>query len=297
MTEEDRRNMKAPVGAGGMKEMQREDPISKEGAKWKPVYPVIETENIRVNGTELSYIDRGTGRTVVFLHGALATKESWEYQIESFSECSRAVAPDFRGHGASGPGEGEHSVHLYTSDVIALLDDLGVDKAVFCGHSMGGFVAQEIALTHPERVDKLILVDTSYGIKTTVGDRIKSGLAHLYMELTAPEKLIKAFADAAGKHSEHTRAYMYWAMNRYRGDKELLMRIWNAVETFDSKERLDRIEPPTLIVSPEKNSQAAGQARYMNEIIPNSERVIVPAAGHMVMMDNSSGFNRVLEEF
>ncbi|MFP4364877.1 MAG: alpha/beta fold hydrolase [Spirochaetia bacterium] len=273
------------------------DKIETEAEKWE--YSQVEFESIQrlVKNTTISFLDKGRGLPLVFLHGALVTKESWHNQIDAFSSEFRVIAPDFRGHGGTPANGQEHTIELYASDVIALLDQLGIQKAVFCGHSMGGFAAQEIALSYPERTEKIVLADTSYGIQTNLWDRAMSSLAHFFMKHTPPAALIKAFANSAGKHNPQTKAYMYHAMRNFTDNKQGLMQIWNAVEKFDSKDRLPDIACKTLIVSPEKNSQTVSQAKYMISTIPNSERVIVPKAGHMVMMDNPEEFNKTLKAF
>jgi pimeloyl-ACP methyl ester carboxylesterase len=249
------------------------------------------------DGLSFSYIDEGSGSPILFLHGATVSKESWAAQIAHFRASHRVIAPDLRGHGASDAGEAEHTVGMYARDVLSLLDELDIRSAVVCGHSAGGFVAQHLALDHAERVSALVLVDTSYGITTSVWERMMNAFARVYLKSTSGPKLVQAFAESAGKQSEETRKYCYSVMQKYAERKDRFLQIWHAVETFRSKERLAAIGQPTLIVSPDRFAQAAGQAKHMAKTIPNSKRVIVRDAGHMVMMDNSEGFNRELESF
>ena len=256
-----------------------------------------EAKTFEHDSLAFSYIDDGSGPPVLFLHGATVTKESWAAQLEHFSRDHRVIAPDLRGHGASGPGDKPHTVEMYTADVLALLDKLDIEHAAVCGHSAGGFVAQQLALDHAHRVSSLVLVDTSYGITTTLWERLTNAMAGVYLKNTSGPKLVKAFAESAGKHNEATRDYCYRAMQKFADQKDRFFQIWHAVERFRSKDRLSQIAHPTLIVSPDRFAQAAGQAKRMARTIPNAKRVIVPDAGHMVMMDNPEGFNRALADF
>lgn len=269
--------------------MAHENPAP-DADRWNP-------ETFTRDGLRFSYIDEGSGPPLLFLHGAAVSKESWGAQIEHFRASHRVIAPDLRGHGASDAGEVEHTVEMYAHDVLFLLDELDIPSAVVCGHSAGGFVAQHLALDHAVRVSALVLVDTSYGITTTVWERMMNAFARLYLRSTSGPKLVEAFAENAGKQSEETRRYCYAVMQKYAEGKDRFFQIWHAVETFRSKERLADIEQPTLIVSPDRFAQAAGQAKHMAQTIPNSKRVIVRDSGHMVMMDNPEGFNRELESF
>jgi pimeloyl-ACP methyl ester carboxylesterase len=256
-----------------------------------------ESETYERDSVRLSYIDHGSGPTILFLHGATVSKESWAAQLGHFCKDYRVVAPDLRGHGASEPGVEPHTVEMYAADTVALLDRLAVNDAVVCGHSAGGFVAQQLALDRPERVSSLVLVDTSYGITTTLWERMMNAMARAYLRNTSGPKLVRAFAESAGKHSEATREYCYGAMQKFADHKDRFFQIWHAVENFRSKHRLSEIRQPTLIVSPDRFAQAAGQAKHMARVIPNASRVIVRNAGHMVMMDNPEGFNDVLSHF
>ena len=277
------------------------------GATHNPIDHGAVRRSASINEVAISWLEAPDPRTVsyesddstviVFLHGAFASAESFQFQLREFSGDYRLFAPDLPGHGQSAGMTEPHTVEGYASILRELYSRWQIERAVIVGHSMGGFVAQEMALSHPDSVEALVLVDTSYGIATNWWDSLMSGIAHWYMSVTKPPALVRTFANEQGKHNDVTRAYLYSAMERYLTDKEQMMAIWHAVETFSSVERLADILAPTLVVSPTLSAQAAGLARRMEYTIPRARRVIIPDAGHMVMMDNPAGFNRVLREF
>jgi pimeloyl-ACP methyl ester carboxylesterase len=271
--------------------------IAEQAAKWRPIDHGGEPRQATVNGVELAYLEAGSGAALLLVHGAMASKDCWHHQIARFDRDFHVVAPDLRGHGDSHAGTDPHTAELHAADMVALMDRLSIRRFVVCGHSMGGFVAQTLALDYPDRVQAVVLADTSYGITTTLWERTMNAFARLYMRSASASALVKTFADQAGKHDPRTRAYLYAAMSRYVQDKDLIMQIWHAVEAFESKERLEKIAQPTLIVSPAANRQAWAQAKHMERAIPRAQRVVVQDAGHMVMLDNPSGFNAVLADF
>ena len=104
----------------------------------------------------------GTGApAILFIHGYSCTAGDWRLQVEGLSSSHKCIAPDLRGHGQSGPADGELTMAAFAADMIAVLDALLIDRAVMVGHSMGTRIALEAALQAPERVSGLVLVDGS----------------------------------------------------------------------------------------------------------------------------------------
>ncbi|MCL4237296.1 MAG: alpha/beta fold hydrolase [Anaerolineae bacterium] len=106
---------------------------------------------------QLAYEERGQGLPVVLLHGYPLDHTLWRAQIAALGDAYRVIAPDLRGHGASPAPAGDYSMDSLAADVAALLDRLGVERAVWVGHSMGGYVALAALRTLPQRVAGLAL--------------------------------------------------------------------------------------------------------------------------------------------
>lgn len=116
---------------------------------------------VRTGDVETYYVQRGTGPPVVFVHGMLMTSAMWEPQLDALDDAFTCIAYDVRGHGRTGGSDRErYSIELFAADLAALFDALDLDRAVVCGLSMGGAVAQAFAAAHPERVAGLVLADT-----------------------------------------------------------------------------------------------------------------------------------------
>src|SRR5947209_5040542 len=105
----------------------------------------------QINGIELHYQDGGTGRPLLLVHGFPLNAAMWEAQ-QPLAESSRLVVPDLRGFGATQAPSGAYTMDLYADDLASLLDHLGIDRAVVCGLSMGGYVALAFARRHPTRL-------------------------------------------------------------------------------------------------------------------------------------------------
>ena len=103
----------------------------------------------------------GSGEPILLLHGALVCMAMWRPQIESFSASYQVITCDLPAHGETPDVLGEYTVAKLCEFVIRLLDSVGADRVHICGHSLGGMVAQEIAVAHSDRVQKLILAETA----------------------------------------------------------------------------------------------------------------------------------------
>ncbi len=122
-------------------------------------------------GLALSVHEAGEGPAVVLCHGFPELAYSWRHQMAPLAEAGfRAIAPDARGYGASDRPEGvaAYDIHHLTGDLVALLDALGIEKAVFCGHDWGGFVVWAMPVLHPERTAGVIGVNTPYTPRSPV---------------------------------------------------------------------------------------------------------------------------------
>ncbi|WP_256300419.1 alpha/beta fold hydrolase [Haloarchaeobius salinus] len=118
--------------------------------------PTVRTDDI-----ETYYVQQGDGPPVVFVHGMLMSSTMWEHQLAALGDEFTVIAHDVRGHGhTGGSARSTYSIGLFADDLAALLDALAVDRAVVCGLSMGGAIAQAFAAAHPERVAGLVLADT-----------------------------------------------------------------------------------------------------------------------------------------
>jgi len=120
---------------------------------------------VQSNGIRMAVYEQGSGFPIVFCHGFPELAYSWRYQLPALAAAGfRAIAPDQRGYGLTDAPEGaeNYSMRHLTGDLAGMLDALGIEKAVFCGHDWGGMVVWQMALMHPERVAGVIGVNTPH---------------------------------------------------------------------------------------------------------------------------------------
>ena len=260
-----------------------------------------------VDGTRLRMIDSGNGggTPVVLIHGIGASMYGWRYAVPAIVAAGyRVVAFDNRGFGFSEkPAHGYHNAD-YVRLVVALLDSLGISSAVLVGHSMGGAIAAEVALTHPDRVRGLVLIDAAgYGIRWPGVLKIArwpfiGAVATAFRGRWITGRILRStFADP----SRVTEAAVdqYYApvpdANFGRALRGVLREF-----RFDSLGggRLARVQTPTLILwgDTDRLMPLRDGARFARDL-PRSEFVVIQRAGHDAQEESPDQVNRLLLDF
>lgn len=255
---------------------------------------------IPVNSTTIAYDDIGQGEPLVLIHGIFVSRATWYPQIEDFARRYRVIACDLRGHGESPASDGAYSVALFASDIISLLDKLGLERVTCCGHSFGGMVAQELALSYPDRVSKLILVETSFGVSSTPWEAGLTTITNAcFNQLLGPEDQVNLFARYFGMLSGSVNDYIEAQGKHHLQNPVNFQNILQASLTFNSRWRLHNIACPTLIL--------LGQYFHVPWIHFHSYEMLwrikqaslkyIPRAGHVLNWDNPKEFNQTINRF
>jgi pimeloyl-ACP methyl ester carboxylesterase len=128
------------------------------GEKWQHGY-------VNTNGIRMHFVEQGEGFPIVFMHGFPELWYSWRFQVPALAGAGfRAIVPDMRGYGETDkpPRLEDYTIQKLVGDMVGLLDALKIDKAVFVGHDWGGIILWQVALMAPERVERLISLNTPY---------------------------------------------------------------------------------------------------------------------------------------
>ena len=118
-------------------------------------------KQIQFKNTQISFSDTGKGTVIVLLHGFLENKKMWDFYISEFAKKNRVIAIDLLGHGESECLGYVHSMEDHADAVQAVLSDLRIRKAIFIGHSMGGYVALAFAELYPDNTKGLVLLNST----------------------------------------------------------------------------------------------------------------------------------------
>jgi len=242
---------------------------------------------VQANGINIYYESQGEGEPLLLIAGLGATHELWELQVPSFARWYRVVTFDNRGAGDSDKPQEPYSIALFADDTAALMDALGIERAHVYGQSMGGIIAQEFALRHPQRVRCLVLGCTTFGGPNSVlpspeAAAVLSGMPNLPEE-QAVDRVLEVFYSRRYRreHAEEARQRIqnYFPL---RTPPDAYARQLMACLTFDAYERLPQIAAPTLVINGvEDVLLPAENSRIMAQRIPGAELVLFPEAGHL----------------
>jgi 3-oxoadipate enol-lactonase len=253
-----------------------------------------------IDGLEIAYDDVGSGPPIVFVHGFPHDRTLWTPQIGALVDHARCIAPDLRGFGETAPAP-PYSMDQYADDIAALLAHLRIDRVVFAGLSMGGYIAFAFWRRHRKRVRGLILADTRAGADSSEARAKRQELIKV-----ARERGSIAVADAMlpGMIGKTTREKNPLAVEIVR---DMLQRatvdgtvgaLQALMERPDSTPTLATIDVPTLIVVGEEDALTPPkESRTMHEAISGSRLEVLARAGHVSNIERTSAFNHVVGEF
>lgn len=261
-------------------------------------------ESLIVNGATIYYADQGpaNGTPVVLVHGHPFNHTMWHPQAAELSRAGyRVISPDLRGYGRSAVIPGRTLLSDFASDIAAVLDHLGLERAVIGGLSMGGQIAMEFHRLHPERVLALILADTSPVAETEEGRAFRNNLADRLlaegMDGYADEVIGRMIAPysvtALPDVAEHVLGMM-----RTTAPEGAAAALRGRAERPDYRTMLTRVVVPTLIVvGADDTYTPVSEAEFMHRQIPRSTLVVIDRAAHMPNLEQPTHVNTALLQF
>ena len=265
---------------------------------------MFQEKFLKVGDMNLSYISEGSGETVLFIHGLSGCKEEWEYSIPFFSENFNAIAIDLPGSGNSDKPDTNYTMDFYADAIKGFLEEMGIEKAVILGNSMGGLISQSFTLKYPEKVKKLVLVDSA-------GINPSGSKSPISLNMDAFQKQ-KGFSPAIikmmkkmlfYKPSEETdklikRAISDMEREDYPAAFNAILSSAENVIKADLSEKIGSINTPTLIVWGENDKLMGPKvAMKFNEKVACSELVIIDKCGHVPMLEKPVEFNKAVHDF
>ena len=186
-------------------------------------------------------------------------------------------------------------IEYLAEHVIKRLRSLNISQFHVCGHSLGGMVAQHLAITYPEQIKKLILAETAFGTRNSLWERIQTNIAIPFLQITPQNLLIDLSVKQYGSLHPLVGDFVKQEMSHY--DHKTSIRVMSAAFVYAGKDKLKHIKSPTLVLVAENNKQTHSQGKEMAKLIPNARFGVIKAANHLLNMDNPNGFNREVVEF
>ena len=257
---------------------------------------------VNANGVDLWVEQDGEGDDILFISGLADEGACWVDQVAGLRDRYRLTTFDNRGVGRSGTPEGRFRITDFAADTAALMEALGLERAHIVGSSMGGAIAQELALAHPERVRSIVLNGT-----WCRGDRFLHEIFRNWMWSAEKADSIRDFLVTVNLWCFSPRIWNEGIMDGwleaaeaspYPQSVDAFCRSTEALIEHDTADRVGGIKAPTLVTVGELDLVLPPRfSEQLVERIPGARLVVIPDSGHQPFQELPADYNRLLDEF
>lgn len=261
--------------------------------------PPEETQSLTVGGVTLNYRIAGQGEPLICVHGVGSYLEAWAGVVERLSDRFRILSFDLRGHGRSSKVRGRYEIDDFVGDVLALADHAGFETFNLAGFSLGGLIAQRLALTHQERIRRLVLLATVAGRTEEERERVAGRLAALqagdrgaHYDASLSRWLTEEF------QAKNPELIAELRRRNAENDPECYAAAYRVLAQTDFGGLLDQIRIPVLIATGEQDAGSNPRmALYMHERISGSKLHILPGLRHSILTEAPEQVAGLMREF
>lgn len=261
----------------------------------------------RSNGIEMYYEEHGSGEPLLLIMGWSGNAATWRPQIPGLAERYRVIVFDNRGAGRTAAPAGPYSIKQMAEDAAGLMDALQLERANVFGVSMGGMVAQELALSYPDRVGSLVLGCTSPGGKQAAGfSQLRDEIEGFYelhesggLDLQwFAEFLKRLWTDGALARSDSRLQDFVFSLIRFPPTMRGMRDQAEAVLAHNAYDRLERIEQPTLVITGDEDSLIDPRnSAILAERIPGAQLAFFGGLKHAFHLERPEQVNALIIEF
>jgi 3-oxoadipate enol-lactonase len=256
---------------------------------------------IKRDGVSVFYESFGEGLPIVFLHPWSTNHHIWSFQMFAFARDHRCIVCDHRGHGLSDKPEAGYGIGEMAADVVAIMDDADIDRAVLVGNSIGGMIAMQTSLDAPDRVIGNLILSSATDFGAAAPPEMAEAMqtdwrgvfgALLDSAVSAKSKAdrpeISAFMDGCFRVEDNFTEAVFFAS----------VADPNGVFNWNISDRLKDIKQPTLIIAgAEDGATTVEQNQFLADNIPNAEIKVYKDVAHFCQLEKPAVFNDDLREF
>ena len=263
------------------------------------------SEKIQIGNVELNYMMAGEGESILFINGFSTDLTIWSIQMAELAKEYRVVLFDNRGTGLSGKDNGNYSMERLADDVSLLLEKLNIPSVHLVGHSMGGLIAQHVAIRHPSLVKTLVLASTflkapKKGHLTfhLLPDILEKIGCEAFVDLVISQNYSSLYIENNYRKIILMRRLLINHLKQVPIDTPILRKLVQGILEHDTEKLVNKIQVPTLIivglldkVFPPYLSKA------LAEKIPHEQLEVLDNCGHNLMLEQPEAFTRKIKEF
>ncbi len=250
------------------------------------------------NNISLYYEIQGEGSPLVFLHGLGSSIKDWENQINYFAKKYQVITPDLRGHGKSDKPKEHYSVPLFSADITQFIKTVVNQPVHLIGHSLGGMVAFQLAIDHPELLKSLTIINSGPSvIFPSLISRVRFLMRLLSVRLFGMHQISHALAKMLFPNPQQLSLRTQFIHRWMENDPHAYLNSLHAFHDWDVTAKLSSIKCPTLIVGSDHDYTPIAYKDFYTRLIPNAELAIIPNSYHMANLDQPDEVNKALDNF
>ena len=258
---------------------------------------------VKINNIDCYYEVHGKGKPLVLIAGLGSDSQSWQPALLEFAKHFKVIVFDNRGIGRTKYPQDNFDIRTMAQDTVSLIDELEVERCDILGHSLGGYIAQEVAINHPQKVNRLILASTS-AFTCERNKFLFTNLLRLLEEGIEYELFLREFffwiftPRFFNNNTNVDSAIKYLLDYPYPITLEGFRKQAEVINEFRSLDRLDRVKAETLVIAGEKDILITPEeAKMLSEKIANVKLVFLENAAHSIHMEETENFVKCIVDF
>lgn len=250
---------------------------------------------LHANGIDIYYERIGEGQPILLIHGLGSSSRDWEMQIPSFSKQYQVISFDLRGHGQSQKPSGPYTMSLFAKDTAELVKSLGLAPVHVVGISLGGMIAFQLALDHPELIKSLVIVNTGPEVVVrTMKDRWQVFFRFAIVYLLGMRKMGEVLSKRLFPKDEQASLRQLFVEHWAENDTQAYLNTLRAIVGWSVTDQIHKINLPTLVVAAEHDYTPVSAKEAFVSKMPRAKLVVVENSRHATPVDSPEKFNEIV---
>ncbi len=253
---------------------------------------------LHLDDIDLYYEIIGQGPPLLFIHGLGSSSRDWQEQVDFFAGRYQLILFDVRGHGKSGKPPGPYSIALFAADTARMLQALESAPVHAVGISMGGMIAFQLAVSYPELVRSLVIVNSSPEVVVrTFRERMQVWQRFFVVRLLGMRKMGQVVSERLFPKPEHEQLRALFVGRWAENDPRAYLEATRAIVGWSVADQIEQIRCPTLVIAADADyTPVAAKQAYVARM-PKAKLVVIEDAHHAVPVERPQEFNAALEAF
>lgn len=253
---------------------------------------------ITLNAIELFYEIHGTGEPLLLIHGLGSSSRDWEYQLPAFTEHYQVITCDVRGHGQSAKPPGPYNVPMFADDIIQLMQALDIAPAHVLGISMGGMIAYQMAVDHPEMVKSLIAVNCNPELPVrNFKDRLAIWQREIIVQLIGMRKMGQVLSERLFIKPDQEKLRQIFVQRWAENDPKAYLAAMRAIVGWSVVAELPKLTMPVLVIAADQDYSFVDDKTAYIPLMPNAQMLVIEDSRHATPVERPEAFNQAVLSF